>query len=389
MGWKDWVYGDLVSAADFQSLVQDQTVQRYASSAARSAALGSAVAEGMVSYLDDSNSVEVYTGSGWDVVGGTGRNAIINGAFDIWQRGTSFTPAIGQYLADRWKLQSVNAYPTSYSITQQTFTPGSAPATGYEGTYYLRSTITTVGATNSYQISQLIEDVRTFAGQTVTFSFWAKADSARTLQIYAIQDFGTGGSGAVVLNLPASATITLSNGWTRYSITTTIPSITGKTIGTGSNLNWIFSQATASGSVLDIWGVQLEAGSSATPFKRNAPSIQGELAACQRYYQRFPTAGPYGFFGLTTAHSTAEAMLVLNTGVQMRNAPTSVESSGLGLTADNATIISVSTVSIPSNKATGATLVASLAATGLTQFRPYIIVANNNANAYLAFSSEL
>jgi formate dehydrogenase assembly factor FdhD len=64
-GWKNWAVGEVVTEPDFQSYVQDQVVQVYAGSSARATALGTAVAEGMVSYLEDVNAVEVYDGSAW------------------------------------------------------------------------------------------------------------------------------------------------------------------------------------------------------------------------------------------------------------------------------------------------------------------------------------
>ena len=64
-GWKSWAIGEQVQAADFQNYVQDQVVQVYANSGARGSALGTAVTEGMISYLNDTNSVEYYSGAAW------------------------------------------------------------------------------------------------------------------------------------------------------------------------------------------------------------------------------------------------------------------------------------------------------------------------------------
>lgn len=71
-GWKAWEIGEVVEATDFQTYVQDQVVQVYADSAARTTALGTAVAEGMVSYLSDTNSLEYYSGSAWVAVSNPG-----------------------------------------------------------------------------------------------------------------------------------------------------------------------------------------------------------------------------------------------------------------------------------------------------------------------------
>lgn len=334
MGWKDWVYGDLVSAADFQSLVQDQTVQRYASSSARSAALGSAVAEGMVSYLDDTNAVEVYNGSGWNSLSGGSGNVLINGSFDFWQRSTSAAiSADAAYIApDRFKSIWASGGTGSATWSQQTFTPGTAPVAGYEGRFFSRQSVTSGSGTTEVGLAQWVEDVRTFAGQSATLSFWAKADSARTLTLNLQQRFGTGGSGSV----NKSNTQAITTSWARYTYTVALDSVAGKTISTTDSSLAAFiylAGGQASGSaILDIWGVQLEAGSSATPFKRNAPSIQGELAACQRYYAKSYSQGTLpgtatgtGAYTMVVGTNTTNYLVTaVRFPVTMRTAPTIV-----------------------------------------------------------------
>jgi hypothetical protein len=64
-GWKNWAVGEVVTEPDFQTYVQNQVVQVYAGTASRGTTLGTAVEEGMVSYLEDTNAVEVYDGSAW------------------------------------------------------------------------------------------------------------------------------------------------------------------------------------------------------------------------------------------------------------------------------------------------------------------------------------
>jgi hypothetical protein len=205
-------------------------------------------------------------------------NYIINGAFDFWQRGTSFSAS--GYTADRWTGDFVTGAGT---VSQQAFTPGTAPVANIEGTFFLRRSVTT-GAQFSSLIHR-IEDVRTLEGRTATLSFWAKGTNPTgNFNVNLLQNFGSGGSTQVGVGDQA---LVLTSSWTRYSYTFNIPNIAGKTVGAGSHLWLSIYQAAAntSASTLDIWGVQLEAGSVATSFRRNAANIQAELSACQRYYQ--------------------------------------------------------------------------------------------------------
>jgi hypothetical protein len=213
-----------------------------------------------------------------------GKNKVINGDFGIWQRGTSFSnPSSDAYNADRFKL-SYDGTGATRTVSQQTFTAGTAPVAGYEGTYFYRCATTVAGTGNTLiWTKQFIEDVRTFAGQTVTLSFWAKADTSRTLpNIGFEQYFGSGGSASVYSD---TANIAITSSWARYSLTIAIPSISGKTLGTGNALI-AFIKFPTGVATIDIWGVQAEVSNTATAFQTATGTIQGELAACQRYFTK-------------------------------------------------------------------------------------------------------
>jgi len=85
-GWKEWAIAEVVDADEFQSYLQDQVVMVFADAAARSAALSTSVAEGMVSYLEDSSALFFYNGSAWvaaasdgDITGVTAGTALTGG----------------------------------------------------------------------------------------------------------------------------------------------------------------------------------------------------------------------------------------------------------------------------------------------------------------------
>ena len=73
-----------------------------------------------------------------------GKNKIINGDFGIWQRGTSFSnPSNGAYTADRWAIGH-NGTGATRTISQQSFAAGTAPVSGYEGSFFYRYAISEV-----------------------------------------------------------------------------------------------------------------------------------------------------------------------------------------------------------------------------------------------------
>jgi hypothetical protein len=216
-----------------------------------------------------------------------GVNKILNGDFAINQRNFTSTTTDTTFGFDRWQLALSGATGT-YSA--QTFTPGTAPVAGYESQNFARLAIT-VG-NDGARLQQFIENVRTFAGQTATVSFWAKGTNPTTagnLAVKFVQAFGTGGSPSAQVQ-GTQQTFVLTANWTRYSFTFAIPSIAGKTLGTTPNTSYLAlfieqgSSISTDAWTLDLWGVQFEAGSTASDFKTATGTIQGELAACQRYF---------------------------------------------------------------------------------------------------------
>lgn len=383
MGWKDWVYGDLVSAADFQSLVQDQTVQRYADSAARTSALGSAVAEGMVSYLDSTNQVEVYDGSSWGSLGSSGvTNLVINGAFDVWQRGTSSFTSTG-YTADRW-YGSIGGTTT---ISRNTDVPS-----GIQAQYSIQWL---TGASSSFgQFYYALEtaQVATMRGQSFTLSFYVKTagSMAGNLEVQVNYSTSTDAlvsqSTAVTTSGDSAFSASSVTSWSRKTVSFTVP-----TDAVGLRFAILPDTAQASGVTCRVAGVQLEAGSSATSFKRNAPSIQGELAACQRYYWRNVTGASYGYFATGYAESSTATRFYIQFPVPMRTIPSSVEYGGgtIMIEATPGAGINASSVTIITATAGYQGAAVSANVTGATQYRPYSLLANSSPAQYLGFSAEL
>jgi hypothetical protein len=220
------------------------------------------------------------------------RNAIINGNFDIWQRGTSFTAA--GYGADRWAMERTGS---TCTMSRQAFTLGQTDVPG-EPTYFCRMDVTSVaGAGNRVLLYQSVEDVRTFAGEQITVSFWAKADATKNIAIQCWQGFGTGGSPSAAVTGIGLLKTSVSTTWQKITRTLTVPSISGKTLGSdgnsrisleiyfdaGSSFNSNTDSLGQQSGTFDIAQVQVEPGPIATTFERRP--IGTELSLCQRYYE--------------------------------------------------------------------------------------------------------
>jgi hypothetical protein len=333
-----------------------------------------------------------------------GKNKIINGDFSINQRSFTSTTTTFTYGFDRWLMQFVDG---TVTYSKESFTPGTAPVAGYEGTNFARlvstgQTLTTAEA----RLRQPIEDVRTFAGQTVTISFWAKASTGTpNVAIGFTQNFGSGGSSSVILNGQKFA---ITSSWARYSKTFSIPSISGKTIGTGgTSLNpniWTSAgstQNTATDSLgiqsvtIDFWGVQIEAGSEATPFQTATGTLQGELAACQRYYYRTTLTGTSQPFAIAQNFSATQSRGVTYFPVEMRIRPTALEQTGTAnqYAVQQFGLLTETCSAVPTyaNSSSILAVTTFTVASGLTDQEAGMLLSDptNGANAYLGWSAEL
>jgi hypothetical protein len=294
-----WVTSDDANA--IQNTIVDAKGDLITATAADTPARLAVGANGETLVADSSTS----TGLRYQGNFAAGKNKMLNGDFGVWQRGTSFTVASGvaTYTADRYGFNRDGS--GVVTVSRQAFTPGTAPVAGYEGSYYLRFNQSTAGSGGTYSgLYTRLEDVQTFAGQTLTLSFWAKADATRNISLSLQQNFGSGGSGSVDVT---SSSIALSTSWTRYTYTVTLASISGKTIGTSSYLQLFINLPGNTAQTIEFWGFQMEAGSVATAFQTATGTIQGELAACQRYYEKTYAIG-------TAAGTNTSVGLFINYG---------------------------------------------------------------------------
>lgn len=242
------------------------------------------------------------------------KNKLINGNFDIWQRGASQSTA-GYGSADRWAWGITSG---TFNISQYANGASSYPSSGR-----YCAVVNGTSLIGGYMY-QTIETLVQFSGKTVTLSFIANTLSGTNSGVtpYLRQYFGTGGSpSANVDTLPISSSIVGS----KYSYTYNLPSVNGKVMGTtGNDYLQLIIPFTGTFSI-SIYAIQLEEGNIATTFEQR--HIQQELALCQRYYQVLS-----GMVALVSTATTVNANTKL-LPVIMRTSPTVVQTtSGTGAT---------------------------------------------------------
>jgi hypothetical protein len=362
---------------------------------------------------DITGTINLAGGAQW----AAGKNKIINGSMVIDQRNNgSAIASLGSgttYTVDRFYYYGSAAAKFSFQRNQGSVTPPTGFA-NYAG--FTSLSAYTVSATDQLVYRQVIEgsNIASFAfgtasATTITLSFWVRSSLTGTFG-------GSVANSDQNRSYPFSYTISAANTWERKSVT-----ITGDTTGTWSTtstggMNITFSLATGStysgtagawsatsyltsvtgavsvaatnGATWYVTGVQVEQGSTMTAFQTATGTIQGELAACQRYYQRFGGETAYQTLGSSYNVSTTKTNAIIALPVPMRVIPTSLDSSTLCIQDSNDSISGTLT-SVAFANAGNQTIRITGNSTGMTDNLPGALLTSNSTSGYIGFSAEL
>ena len=335
------------------------------------------------------------TGLRYNPTSAAGKNAFINGGFDVWQRGTSVSvaaSATATYTGDRFAL-TTQASQASTVSRQATGDTTNLPTIQYCARIQRNASQTGTGAMIFGQSVETTNSIR-FAGQAVTLSFYARAGANYSPTSSILNANIYTGTGTDQSRIAASYTgdvqaltsnVTLTTTWQRFTITGTLAS-------SATELAVVFvSSMTGTAGAADYYevtGVQLELGSTATAFSRAGGTIQGELAACQRYYY---LAASGNTLPIASAFSNSASLMrsVVPFPVPMRVNASLVAASGTSYymyrsaAADDLfNSLTIGDASTTCSSVFNNTEIASTSGQG-----GYILT--NNASASVAFSAEL
>lgn len=343
------------------------------------------------------NTADTQTASGGPVSPSiAGKNHIINGGMDIWQRGTTNSMAASTtrsagFGADRFQMETGANQATTIS-RQSVSDTTNLPSIQYCTRIQRNSGQT---GTGTQYFTQSLETANSIplVGKTVTLSFYARAGAnysptssilKPTIWSNTTTDSNVWAGG---WNTVTSPSVTLTTTWQRFSVTGTITA-TQTQIAIG--FEWSPTGTAGANDYYEVTGVQLELGSTATPFSRAGGTIQGELAACQRYYWRaFTSTGTSAPIGPGHYYNSTQAWATVKFPVTLRGTPTLDSSTGsnyyqwvINNAAQYATSVGLNDVGVDS------CTIRNTSMTGLSggQAGTFFV---NASGAYLGFSAEL
>ena len=196
-----------------------------------------------------------------------GKNFALNGGFDVWQRGTTFTSIVG-YGPDRW-FSFAND-----NMSRQSFTAASPEIPN--GLYYLRYTNVQTGGYH-YMENRIENGHNDLSGKTVTISFWARSNTSNSFTLSMLTAL-TNDTQLFSAGFPVTPT------WTKFYATFTLP-----TINYAATYRYLRIGGAPEAAGWDIAQIQYEIGSFPTQFTRTGGTIAGEIKECQRHYYQTPT----------------------------------------------------------------------------------------------------
>lgn len=319
-------------------------------------------------------------------------NAIINGNFDVWQRGTSFTASANNddvFTADRWNLISDGNDAVDVSQEAVTDLAGSS--------YAIKLDTETA---KRYGIVQFIEakDAQKFKGQTVSLSFKVKSANISALRATVLSWASTADS--VTSDIVASwadtptwatnwadnatpADLTVTSDWTTVKVEGIV--LDEATVNNLALVIWTPNEETI-GDIVYIAQVKLELGDTATTYQPR--SFAEELRACQRYCYGMTTTSGTQHIAHGHANKTTEAYFDLHIPVTMRTSPT------LTATATDWQIADETNAGIDCSELAFAyfctnTVALKATVSGATQYRPYFLRGDTTSGRVLILSAEL
>ena len=426
-GAKLFASGDVLTAAQVNTYLMDQSIMRFSSTTARDDAFGGAgeptLAEGMFAYTTDTNTLWLYNGSSWVNLLGSdigeqqlaNRNVFINGAMQIAQRGTSVASITtsGYYTADRW-IMDIGSLGTWTQSVEADAPTGSGLRNSWK---FLCTTADAAPAASDFLLmQQRIEGQNlqrflkgTSAAKPFAVSFWVKSNATGTYNLEILDNTNS-------RIVTAAYTVDVSDTWEKKTVIfpadttgqfansnaigcaltwwlgagTTFTSGTRDTLwGTVVNADRAVSNVNLAAATSNYWqitGVQLEAGAVATPFEFE--DIGTTLAKCQRYYLQ-TVAETNGRLGYGNASSTTAAEFLVSLPTTMRSTPSSVVSSTLQL-FDGVSVYAVTAVTLTgAGQSRNTGTIGVTVASGLAQYRPYQILNAASTSGYVGFSAEL
>lgn len=280
--------------------------------------------DGQVIYMTDVDQTAVWDGSQWTVLAPItgGRNAIINGAMNVWQRGTSSgTLGVGggSYVGpDRWWFYN-NGFTSTIS---QQLCGSTLPQFRNCARIQRTSGQTGTAALVLNSPQETVNSVR-LAGKTVTLSFYARASSGvssfTSLRLSlrtgtGVDQNNLGGGAYTGLATPISFVPTLTTSWQRFSGSASVDSTATEL---SVEMQFVPTGTAGASDYVEITGIQLEEGSVATPFEFE--DYGTTLAKCQRYFQSY-TSSRYDLYSQRSGDEVKSATLQFIT--TLRTTPT-------------------------------------------------------------------
>jgi len=324
--------------------------------------------------VNDTNGTLNLLGS--SVAYTAGKNILLNGAFQVWQRGTSSTG--NAYLADRWYCARLSG--TGTFAQETTIIPA--------GSHYAEKF--TASATAQPALYQAIETLNAtrYAGQTLTVSAKVAASTSvgftADVQWSASTDNGVDGTWT---------SITATSGGTATATSTTYVSLSGvyavPSTAKSIRVRLLTTSTIANGVVVYFAQAQLEQGLTVTAFQTATGNMQAEVAACQRYFQAYDIGSNQRAPGTGLVNLTTEANIIVKYFCPMRTAPTLSTAGTVGnmRVFDGTSIGTVTAVSISVADTNAVRL--SWTTSGIGISRPAEVYQSAAATFSLFLSSEL